>query len=219
MKFTIVIIAFITLFSCNPTITKEIIAERHSTTEENLIRLIQLEEKLPKEGQLLGTIEFKDSGLAKNCNKKDVIKQAIKECQRVGANTLQIIQERYTGFKSECYGIKANFYYIDYSNLENISEHNINNETEYILSFFRPDAYFAALKKFKIYDEKGNLILILRTGERKIFKTNKKTIEFFANKPDKNKVKFELNENKKYLILCKIEQGWASNKYIMELLD
>ena len=65
-----------------------------------------------KQGRMVGLIELYDTGLTLRCNQKKAFAILRREGCSLGANVVNLVQERTMDFVSSCYQVKAEFWQI-----------------------------------------------------------------------------------------------------------
>lgn len=207
-----VLLCFIS--SCSPKITTNIISERAKTADQ--VAILSMDVEAPSNATLIGTLKIGDTGFTTKCSQKEVIEDAIKECQKVGGNILKITKEKYPGYSSTCYGLSADIYH---SLIMPVNVPSKKKENLAKLYFYRPVNYFGSIAGFKIFDSEGNEILNVRNGEKLLYETDVSgTLQFYGGKFDRNLLEIQIEKGGDYLIICRIIQGVLRNKYEMTVV-
>lgn len=155
--------------------------------------------------ELLQSFNLRDSGEFVNlyyrnyelCQFSDVIEYVKQQALKKGGNLIVLEQVMYprNGANRMCYGLKgaifnsSNFRNNDVSN--NSLQTNSSDKTRVI--FYRPSNKFLRIHKVKIFNERDELILEVKDGEKKILELDRdKTFMFYTKRNKKNKLILDL---------------------------
>jgi hypothetical protein len=113
------IIVSLLFVSCSPKINT-VVKKSYSSNDTSLdIKILKLNELVPKGSEILGTSSVIDNGLTVNCNYETIIELMKKDARKLGGNAIKIIDEQPSNImQSNCYKIKAlilkvNTFYIE----------------------------------------------------------------------------------------------------------
>ncbi|MEZ5199285.1 MAG: hypothetical protein R2764_23755 [Bacteroidales bacterium] len=92
--------------SCAPMVTTTLVTTFPPAGEEEQIKVLGLDDEIPVDAILLGTVKVGDNGFSANCGFREVLALAKKEAQKAGGNAIRITRHIPPG-RSTCHRITA----------------------------------------------------------------------------------------------------------------
>ena len=217
MKLKIVLTfgAIYILIGCAPKITSTLVEQSGKSKKEEVIHIYDLDETIPQNSIFKGDVKIGDTGLSTDCKYDKVISEAKKVARNANANIIKLIEVKRPSLVSSCYRIKAKLY----SN-ENIQKEAVLPNTDYsVIHFYRPNIFFGAAIKFKIYDNQGQLIVAMKNNSKFTYKIQEFGEEiFWSPKVGRDSIKLKITKGKEYYVNCKMVQTFTGNLRQMELI-
>jgi hypothetical protein len=99
--------------SCNPKVSTLLFKEATPLDVNKVVAVIELDETLPSNSEILGTVEINDAVLTTNCSYEYVLELAKAQARKAGGNTLKITQHEKPDMYTSCHRISAQILLID----------------------------------------------------------------------------------------------------------
>ena len=113
IKFFLITATILLLTSCSATLTSSLVKTYPPLHSQEEVRVFTIDESIPPNAEILGTIRTGDSGFSIDCNYATVIEMAKIEARKAGGNAVKITQHKRPDFWSTCHRITADVLRVD----------------------------------------------------------------------------------------------------------
>ncbi len=221
------IVALALISACSPKVTSTLQKSYQPISYDQEVFVLGLNEEVPSQAEVIGSIKVGDNGLSTNCDFETVVELAKIEVRKAGGNVLKITEHKLPSVMgSSCHQIKADILRMsDTSQIQKeiisaqevIVDPNIDYATLNIYRF----SGAGALVAYDVYLG-DSVVCRVKNKSKQTIQINKNKLGYnslWAKTESKDEIPVNLEAGHQYYVRCGLKMGIMVGRPSLELVD
>ncbi len=208
---------------CAARVTVNLDADKEPLDYRQEIVVLQLDDEVPPDAQLIGTVKVGDSGFTIQCDYPLVLEKAEMESRKAGGNLVKITEHQTPDLLSSCHRITAQIYYLE--NIDDVLEDFSAEEV-----YFDTAANYSLLHVYRLAGRGALVTYMVHLGDRDLCRATQGTYEtimiteegqneLWAQTESKTTVPINIEHGKEYYLRCSVSMGFMVGRPSLVLVD